>query len=56
MTREQILDGVWGEDQFVSDRSVDRCIRGLRKKIEEDSRHPHWIKTVHRVGYRFDTD
>lgn len=56
ITREQILDHVWGRDSFVTDRSVDRCITGLRKKIEADSRRPRWIKTLHRVGYRFDPD
>ena len=54
ITRDQILDGVWDDDRFVADRNVDRCVRGLRKKIETDTRHPQWIKTVHRVGYRFE--
>ena len=55
ITREQILDHVWGEDAFVTDRSVDRGITSLRKKIESDPRNPLWIKTLHRVGYRFES-
>ncbi len=54
ITREQILDHVWGEDVFVADRSVDRCVTNLRKKLEADPRRPRWIKTLHRVGYRFE--
>ncbi len=53
VTRDQILDHVWGTDHFVTDRSVDRCITSLRKKLESDPRRPRWIKTIHRVGYTF---
>lgn len=56
ITRDQILDAVWDSDSAVADRNVDRCVRGLRKKIESDPRNPKWIKTVHRVGYRFESD
>ena len=56
VTRDQILDQVWGDESFVSDRSVDRCITGLRKKIETDPRQPKWIRTLHRVGYRFEAE
>ncbi len=56
ITRDQLLENVWGEDRFVSDRSVDRCITNLRKKLERDPRRPQWIRTLHRVGYRFVPD
>jgi DNA-binding response OmpR family regulator len=53
LTRDQILDGVWGHEIMVNDRSVDRCVTTLRAKIETDSRHPCHIHTVRDIGYRF---
>jgi DNA-binding response OmpR family regulator len=54
LTRDQILDGVWGQDLIVSDRSVDRCVTTLRAKIEDDPRHPVFIQTIRDIGYRFE--
>jgi len=54
LTRDQILDGVWGHDILVNDRSVDRCITTLRAKIEPDPRHPTHIQTIRDIGYRFE--
>ena len=54
MTREYILNTVWGYNIIVTFRSVDRCINSLRNKIEADSRHPKYIKTIREIGYRFD--
>lgn len=54
LTRDQILDAVWGEHLFVTGRSVDRCITTLRHKIESDPRRPRYIQTVREVGYRFE--
>src|SRR5262245_288035 len=45
LTRNQILDAVWGQDLMVNDRSVDRCVTTLRAKIEPDPRHPIFIQT-----------
>jgi DNA-binding response OmpR family regulator len=53
LTRDQILDGVWGHDVMVSDRSVDRCVTTLRGKIEQDPHHPTCIETIRDIGYRF---
>src|SRR6266404_5146269 len=53
LTRDQILDGVWGNDIMVNDRSVDRCVTTLRAKIETDPHHPECIQTIRDVGYRF---
>lgn len=53
LTRDQILDGVWGAEIVVSDRSVDRCITTLRAKVEADPHQPAFIQTVRDVGYRF---
>lgn len=54
LTRDQILDGVWGNDIMVNDRSVDRCVTTLRSKIENDPRHPSYIQTIRDIGYRFE--
>src|ERR1043166_3932615 len=54
LTRDQILDGVWGNDIMVNDRSVDRCVTTLRAKIEPDPRHPCYIQTIRDIGYRFE--
>ncbi|HLP08355.1 MAG TPA: response regulator transcription factor [Opitutaceae bacterium] len=54
LTRNTILDGVWGDDVIVTDRSVDRCVTTLRAKIERDPRNPEFIQTVRDIGYRFE--
>jgi two-component system alkaline phosphatase synthesis response regulator PhoP len=51
LTRETILNEVWGYDCFVGDRTVDVHIRRLRSKIEDGGRS--YIETVRNVGYRF---
>ena len=52
LTRDQLLDQIWGFDYYGETRTVDVHIRYLRKKIEEDS-DMHYIETVRGVGYRF---
>ena len=54
LTRDQLLDRVWGGETFVTPRTVDVHIRRLRKAIEKDDRKPKWILTVRGVGYKFD--
>ena len=54
LTRQRILDGVWGEEIIVTERSVDRCVTTLRTKIEPEPPHCRFIKTLRDVGYRFD--
>jgi DNA-binding response OmpR family regulator len=54
LTRNQILDAVWGNDIIVNDRSVDRCVTTLRAKIETDPHHPLCIQTIRDIGYRFE--
>ena len=56
LTRDQILDAVWGTDVFVTDRSVDRTVTTLRQKIEANASRPDHIRTVQKVGYRFETE
>jgi DNA-binding response OmpR family regulator len=54
LTRDEILNKVWGHDVFVTSRSVDRCVNTLRTKIEADPARPRFIQTVRPVGYRFE--
>jgi DNA-binding response OmpR family regulator len=54
LTRDQILNAVWGDDIIVNDRSVDRCITTLRAKIEPNPHSPTFIRTIRDVGYRFE--
>lgn len=54
-TRDQLLDGVWGTDRFVTPRSVDVYVRRLREKIEMDPQHPAYMKTIRGAGYIFET-
>ncbi len=54
LTRDDILDRVWGHGVFVTTRSVDRCVNTLRAKIEPDPRRPRYIQTVREIGYRFE--
>ncbi len=54
LTRDQILNAVWGHGLFVNTRSVDRCVTTLRGKVEPHPARPSHIKTVHAIGYRFD--
>ena len=54
--RDTLLDRCWGADVLPESRIVDWQISQLRKKIEKDPAHPQYIKTIHRVGYKFDDD
>lgn len=56
LTRNDILDSVWGNSVIVTARSVDRCITTLRGKIEPDPRHPTFIRTIRDIGYRFEDE
>lgn len=51
-TRAQLLERLWG-DSYYDDHVVDVHIGNLRKKIEDDPKHPGYIETVRGVGYRF---
>jgi DNA-binding response OmpR family regulator len=53
VTRDQLLDEVWGYDSSPVTRTVDNHIARLRQKIEPDPSQPQHIITVHRIGYRF---
>ncbi len=54
LSRQQLLDQVWGRGVFVTDRVVDTHIGNLRKKIEANPDQPAYVVSVRGVGYRFD--
>jgi len=53
-SRDQLLDAVWQEARYVTDRSVDVYVRRLRGKIEQDPENPRYLRTIRGAGYRFD--
>lgn len=53
MSRELLLEKVWGFDYFGETRTVDVHIRYLRQKIEDDDSNPAYIETVRGIGYKF---
>lgn len=52
VTRDEFLKQIWGEEVYVTHRTVDTHVAALRKKIEEDLDHPTCILSVRNVGYR----
>ena len=54
LTRDQILNGVWGYNSFVNSRTVDRFVTTLRSKMEPDPHSPAYIHTIWSVGYKFE--
>ena len=53
LSRNQLLDEVWGYDTTPTTRTVDVHIAGLRQKLEVDPRRPKHILTIHGLGYKF---
>jgi DNA-binding response OmpR family regulator len=53
VTRDDLLNEVWGYESYPSSRTVDNHVAGLRAKLERDASQPEHIKTVHGVGYKF---
>ncbi len=53
MSRERLLERVWGYDYFGDTRTVDVHIRHMREKLGEDSSNPRYVETVWGVGYKF---
>jgi DNA-binding response OmpR family regulator len=56
VSRDSILDNVWGNSVYVYPRTVDTHIANLRKKIEDDAENPKFIIGVRSIGYKFKTD
>ncbi len=53
MSRERLLERVWGYDYYGDTRTVDVHIRHMREKLGEDSSQPRYVETVWGVGYKF---
>lgn len=53
LTREQLIQHIYGLDFDGSDRTIDVHIKNLRKKIEENSKIPQYVVTVNKIGYKF---
>ena len=53
MTRDFLLDKIWGYEYIGETRTVDVHIRHLRKKVEDDDKNPKFVETIRGVGYRF---
>jgi DNA-binding response OmpR family regulator len=53
VSRDEILDAIWGPDFVAESNIVDRHVRSLRIKLQNDYRHPRFIATVPGQGYRF---
>jgi DNA-binding response OmpR family regulator len=56
VTRKQLLRDVWGIDENIITRTIDRHMASVRKKIEPDPSDPTYIETVYGIGYRFDDE
>ena len=54
LSRDAILNAVWGSSVFVTPRSIDRCVATLRAKVEPDPHNPVYIQTIREIGYRFE--
>jgi DNA-binding response OmpR family regulator len=53
LSREEILDGIWGKALYVTSKTVDTHVAHLRQKIEADPSHPEFLIGVRGVGYKF---
>lgn len=53
LTRDELLNEVWGYNAMPSTRTVDVHVAWLRQKVEPNQRHPQYILTVHKIGYKF---
>ncbi|MDX2359375.1 MAG: response regulator transcription factor [Crocinitomicaceae bacterium] len=53
IARSEILDRVWGKDQFPTTRTIDNYILNFRKIFEQDPKHPTYFHSIRGVGYKF---
>lgn len=54
VSRNEILDKVWGKDHFPTTRTIDNYILSFRKYFEKDPRNPQFFKSLRGVGYKFE--
>ncbi len=53
LSRDELLNEVWGYDAMPTTRTVDVHVAWLRQKLEPNPRHPQYIQTIHGMGYKF---
>jgi two-component system alkaline phosphatase synthesis response regulator PhoP len=53
VSRDEILDSIWGTDQFPTSRTIDNYILAFRKLFETDPRNPAYFHSIRAVGYKF---
>ena len=53
LSRDELLDEVWGYDAMPTTRTVDVHVAWLRRKLEPNPKHPQFILTLHGLGYKF---
>ena len=53
ISREELLDEVWGKDVYVTPHTVDTHMANIRKKLEDDPSQPRYIISIRSVGYKF---
>lgn len=54
VTRDRLIDLVWGPEEFINQRTLNNLVLRLRQLVEPEPAAPRYLKTVHGVGYRFD--
>ncbi|MBL7898740.1 MAG: response regulator transcription factor [Crocinitomicaceae bacterium] len=54
VSRDEILDKIWGKEQYPTTRTIDNYILSLRKYFEKDSRNPQYFKSLRGIGYKFE--
>ena len=53
---DEILDKIWGKEQFPTTRTIDNYILSFRKLFEDDPKNPHYFHSIRSVGYKFTND
>lgn len=53
LSRDEILDKVWGEDVYPTTRTIDNFVLAFRKMFEGDQKHPKYFHSIRGVGYKF---
>ena len=53
LSRDRLLEEVWGYENYPTTRTVDTHVMKVRQKVEEDPSHPRFILTLHGTGYKF---
>ena len=54
VSRDEILDLIWGKDQFPTSRTIDNYLLNFRKYFEIDTRKPQYFKSLRGIGYKFE--